>query len=116
MQTVPTMHTVPFSTNEIPPEQLSAVIAEHLTLEHVRAFRQLLVFRCAVIAAGIAFTGLILGLVHSFGYWFSVVIFLAAPACTWVVEQQRERQFARKLERLSGVTTDAAAHRCGRKS
>lgn len=103
------MQTAPFSTSEIPPEQLSAVIAQHLTLEHVRVFRQLLVFRCGVIAAGIAVTGLVLGLLHSFGYWFSMIIFLAAPAGTWVVEQQRGRRLARTLERLNRASTDVAA-------
>ena len=95
------MHSVTLATGEVQPEQLSAVMAESLALEHVRVFRQLLVVRCGVIALGIAFTGLILGLQHSFGYWFSMLVFLAAPACTWIVERRREWQLARRLQLMS---------------
>jgi Flp pilus assembly protein TadB len=102
------MPTITLATDEMHPEQLSAVMAESLALEHVRVFRKLLVVRCGVIALGIAVTGLILGLRHSFGYWFSMIIFLAAPACTWIVERRRERQLGRRLERFSG-TTDVVA-------
>jgi hypothetical protein len=103
------MHSVTLATGEVQPEQLSAVMAESLALEHVRVFRQLLVVRCGVIALGIAFTGLILGLQHSFGYWFSMLVFLAAPACTWVVERRREGQLARRLQLMSEPAMDVVA-------
>jgi hypothetical protein len=103
------MQTVPYTTGEISAEQLNAVMAERLALEHVRVFRQLLVVRCGVIAIGIAVTGLILGLRHSFGYWFSMIIFLVAPACTWIVERRRERQLGHRLEYFCRATTDVVA-------
>jgi len=103
------MHSVTLATGEVQPEQLSAVMAESLALEHVRVFRQLLVVRCGAIALGIAFTGLILGLQHSFGYWFSMLVFLAVPACTWVVERRREWQLARRLQLMSEPAMDVVA-------
>ena len=100
------MQTVTLATGEVQPEQLSAVMAESLALEHVRVFRKLLVVRCGVIALAIAVTGQILGLRHSFGYWFSMAIFLAAPASAWVVERRREHQLGRRLEYSPRATTE----------
>jgi len=105
-----------FIPSDVSAEQLSAIMAERLTLEQVRVFRQLLVVRCGVVALGIAVTGLILGLLHSLGYWFSMVIFLAAPACTWVVERRRERQLGRRLEHFFRAPTDVVAIAPRRKS
>jgi len=109
LTSVMAMHTVASGTGEVHPEQLSAIMADSLALEHVRVFRQLLVVRCGVIAAGIAVTGLILGLLHSFGYWFSLLLFVAAPACSWVVERRRERQLARRLQLLADRAMDVVA-------
>lgn len=103
------MQTVLHTTGEGSAEQLSAVMAERLALEHVRVFRQLLVVRCGVIALGIAVSGLLLGLRHSFGYWFSMIMFLVAPASTWVVERRCERRLERRLEYFRRATTDVVA-------
>ena len=110
------MQIVTMATSEVQPEQLSAVMADYLALEHVRVFRQLLSVRCGVIALAIAVVGPILGLLHSFGYWFSIVTFLAAPACSWVVERRRERQLAHRLQYLSDRGADVVAARGVRKS
>jgi hypothetical protein len=96
------MQTASIATGEVQPEQVSAVMADYVALEHVRVFRQLLVVRCGIIALAIAIAGPILGLLHFFGYWFSIAIFLGAPACVWVVERQRERQLSQRLEEVSG--------------
>ncbi len=101
LTSVVVMRTATLGTGEVQPEQLSAIMADALVLEHVRVFRQLLVVRCGVIAVGIGVAGLVLGRLHSFGYWFSISVFVAAPVCSWVVERRREHQLARRLQQLS---------------
>lgn len=85
----------------IAPEQLNAVMAECVALEQLRVFRQLLVARCGVTAAAIGVGGLLLGLVHSFAYWFSLGIFILAPAGAWVVERRQERGLRKKVVKSS---------------
>ena len=92
-------------------DQLNAVMADCVALEHIRVFRQLLVVRCGVIAGVIAVGGLMLGVLHSFAYWFSVGVFIVAPAGAWVVERRRERSLSHKLGCLSARTTDVVAAR-----
>ena len=82
-----------------------------MALEHVRVFRQLLVTRCGFIALAIAVGGLGLGLLHSFAYWFSVGVFVLAPASAWVVEHRWARRLSRRLDHLSGEVTDVVAQR-----
>lgn len=85
----------------IQPAELNAVAADCVALEHLRVFRQLLVKRCGVIAAAIAVGGLLLGLLHSFGYWFSMGIFVAAPAGAWLIERRQERSQRKKVVKSS---------------
>ena len=85
----------------VQPGQLQAVVADCVALEQTRVFRQLLVKRCGVIAAVIAVGGLLLGLLHSFAYWFSVGIFVLAPAGAWLVESRLERDLRKKVVKSS---------------
>jgi hypothetical protein len=87
-------------------DQLNAFMADCVALEHVRVFRRLLVVRCGIVALAIAVGGLMLGLLHSFAYWFSVGIFVLAPVGTWIVEIRRQRSLSRKLHHLSAGATD----------
>lgn len=93
-----TMNAAPSS---ISPEQLNAVMAESFALEQWRVFRQLLVTRCSVITLAIGLGGLLLGLVHSFAYWFSLGIFILAPAGAWIVERRQERGLRQKVVKSS---------------
>jgi hypothetical protein len=83
------------------PDELNGVVADCVALEQLRVFRQLLVMRCGVIAAAIAAGGLLLGLLHSFAYWFSVSIFVLAPAGAWIVEHRHERGLRKKVVKSS---------------
>ena len=83
------------------PEQLNAVAADCVALEQIRVFRQLLVVRCGIVTLAIAVSGLLLGLLHTFAYWFSVGIFAGAPAATWIVERRRERSLRKKVVKSS---------------
>ena len=85
----------------IQPEQLNAVMADWVALEQIRVFRQLLVMRCGVIAAAIGVGGLLLGLLHSFAYWFSMGIFVLAPTGAWLVERRQERGLRKKVVKSS---------------
>ena len=87
--------------SSISPEQLNAVMADSLALEQWRVFRQLLVTRCGVITLAIGLGGLLLGLVHSFAYWFSLGIFILAPAGAWIVERRQERGLRKKVVKSS---------------
>jgi hypothetical protein len=82
-------------------DQLNAVAADCVALEQIRVFRQLLVVRCGVVTVAIAVGGLLLGLFHTFAYWFSVGIFAVAPAATWIVERRRERSLRKKVVKSS---------------
>jgi hypothetical protein len=85
----------------VPPEQLNVVMADCAALEQLRVFRQLLVARCGVIALAIGVGGLLLGLLHSFAYWFSLGIFILAPTGTWIVEIRQERDLRKKVVKSS---------------
>ena len=92
------------ATNVAPPvepDQLNAIITDGMRLEHIRVFRQLLVMRCGVIALSIAVSGVLLGLLHSFAYWFSMGIFVLAPAGAWIVERRQERGLRKKVVKSS---------------
>jgi hypothetical protein len=82
-------------------DQLNAVAADSVAHEQIRVFRQLLVVRCGVVTVAIAVGGLLLGLFHTFAYWFSVGIFAVAPAATWIVERRRERSLRKKVVKSS---------------
>lgn len=86
------MRTVANATRPtIQPVELNAIAADCVALEHLRVFRHLLVKRCGVVAAAIAVGGSLLGLLHSFAYWFSIAIFVAAPAGAWMIERRQGR-------------------------
>jgi hypothetical protein len=82
-----------FHAADAQPEQVRAIIADHLALEHIRIFRRLLVQRCGAIALAIAVAGVGLGWLPPFASWFSISIFLGAPVCAWVIELQRQRRW-----------------------
>ena len=85
----------------VEPEQLNAVMADFMALEHARVFRRMLVRRCGVVALSIAVSGVLLGLLHSFAYWFSLGIFVLAPAGAWIVERRLERGLRKKVVKSS---------------
>jgi hypothetical protein len=87
--------------SSVQPEQLNAVVADCVALEQIRVFRQLLVMRCGVVAVVIAVSGLLLGLLHTFAYWFSVAVFVMAPAGAWMVERRLERGLRQKVVKSS---------------
>ena len=96
------MHTITHAeAPPVHPDQLNAIVSDCVTLEHLRVFRQLLVVRCGVIALAIGVGGLLLGLLHSFAYWFSVGIFMLAPAGAWLVERRQERGLRKKVVKSS---------------
>jgi len=43
----------------------------------------------------------LLGLLHSFAYWFSMGIFVLAPAGAWIVERRQERSLRKKVVKSS---------------
>src|SRR6187200_1759020 len=95
------MHTATNVAPPVEPDQLNAIITDWVRLEHIRVFRQLLVMRCGVIALSIAVSGVLLGLLHSFAYWFSMGIFVLAPAGAWIVERRQERGLRKKVVKSS---------------
>ena len=95
------MHTATNVAPPVEPDQLNAIITDCVRLEHIRVFRQLLVMRCGVIALSIAVGGVLLGLLHSFAYWFSMGIFVLAPAGAWIVERRHERSLREKVVKSS---------------
>lgn len=76
-------------------------MAECEALEQMQVFRQLLVKRCGAIATAIAVGGLLLGLRHSFAFWFSEGIFVLAPASAWLVEGRLKRGLRKKVVKSS---------------
>ena len=95
------MHTLTsFHSSDVHDDQVNAILADYLTLEQVRAVRQLLVTRCGWIAAVIAVAGAGLGWLPRFASWLSVSLFLALPVTVWVVELTRGRSLRRRLEQL----------------
>jgi Flp pilus assembly protein TadB len=94
------MPAVSFHASAVQPEQVSAIMADYLALEHVRVFRRLLVIRCGLIALAIAIAGAGFGWLTPLACWVSVGIVLLAPVSAWVFEQRRSRQLARRLEQV----------------
>jgi hypothetical protein len=95
------MHMATNAALPVESDQLNAVMADCMALEHVRVFRRLLVKRCGVIALVISVSGVLLGLVHSFAYWFSMGIFVLTPAGAWIVERRHERDLRKKVVKSS---------------
>ena len=95
------MNTPTNAAQPVEADQLNAVMADCMALEHVRVFRKLLVKRCGVIALVISISGVLLGLLHSFAYWFSMGIFVLTPAGAWIVERRQERGLRKKVVKSS---------------
>jgi hypothetical protein len=95
------MSTVADVPSPVHPEQVNAAMADCVALEQLRVFRGLLVTRCGVIAALIGVVGLLLGLIHTFAYWFAMGVFVLTPAGVWVVERRRERGLHKKVVKSS---------------
>ena len=95
------MNTPTTAAQPVEADQLNAVMADCMALEHVRVFRKLLVKRCGVIALVISISGVLLGLLHSFAYWFSMGIFVLTPAGAWIVERRQERGLRKKVVKSS---------------
>jgi len=88
-------------STSVQPEHVNAVMADCIALEQIRMFRQLLVTRCSVIVVAIGVVGVLLGLVHTFAYWFTEGVFVLAPAGAWLIERQRERGLRKKVVKSS---------------
>jgi len=95
------MNTPTNAAQPVEADQLNAVMADCMALEHVRVFRKLLVKRCGVITLVISVSGVLLGLLHSFAYWFSMGIFVLTPAGAWIVERRQERGLRKKVVKSS---------------
>ena len=86
-------------------EELDEILADYLALERVRIFRRLLVTRFGFLALATAVAGLGLHWLPVFASWFSVGVFLVPPVWAWVVECQRSRRLARRLEEVPNAVT-----------
>ena len=86
------VHTVTsFHASAVPPDQLSAIMADYLALEQARVFRRLLVVRCGLMALVIAAAGFGFGWLPRFAWIFGASLFLAVPGAAWLVELRRAR-------------------------
>ena len=101
------MHTVTsFHASAVPPDQLSAIMADYLALERVRVFRRLLVIRCGLAALAIAAAGFGFSWLPRFAWMFGAGLFLALPGAAWLVERRRARQLAHRLGNTPGRVED----------
>jgi hypothetical protein len=82
-------------------DELSAILADYLTLEHLRCFRRLLIKRFAILTALVLLAGVL---------WLSRIaatvaagLCLTPPIWAWAIEIQCERRLARKLDTLPGI-------------
>jgi len=91
-----------FHASAVPPDQLSAIVADYLALEQARVFRRLLVIRCGLIALAIAGAGLGFSWLPRFAWMFGTGLFLAVPGAAWIVERRRSRRLAHRLENTPG--------------
>ena len=100
------MHTVTsFHASAARPDQISAVMSEYLALERARIFRRLLVRRFGLLAVIAALLGTGFHWLSPFASWCSVSVFLVLPVWAWIVELQRDRRLARRLEELPDAAT-----------
>jgi hypothetical protein len=88
---------VSFHASDVPAEQISAIVADSLALEHLRIFRRLLVVRCGLIASAIATLGAGFHLLPTFAWWFGSGMFLSAPSVAWILEIRCARRLALRL-------------------
>jgi len=96
------VHTVTsFHASALPADQLSAIMADYLALEQVRVFRRLLMVRCGLMALLIG-AGLGSGWLPLSASVFGVSLFLGVPVVVWVLECQRARRLAHRLEHVPG--------------
>src|SRR6188768_1513366 len=99
---------VSFEADAVRPEELSGVLVDYLTLEHLRVFRRLLVERFAILTAIVALSGFL---------WLSTIaactavgMCLTPPIWVWALEIRCERRLARTLGAIPGRRTDLTAH------
>jgi hypothetical protein len=100
VQTVQTVTS--FHGSAVPPDRLSAIMADYLALEHARVFRRLLVVRCGLLALAIVAARLAFGGLPRFPWMFGASLCLAAPSAAWLVELRRARQLTHRLEHTPG--------------
>lgn len=100
------MHTVTsFHASVARAGQVNAVMADYLALERARIFRRLLFKRFGLLAVIAAILGAGFHWLPPFASGFSVSVFLALPIWAWIVERQRDRRLARRLEELPDAAT-----------
>ena len=99
------MHRVTsFNSHSVGPEELSVILSDYFTLEHLRSVRRLMVVRFGILAVAAAVAGWL---------WLSTVAaYVAAAAClvpplyVLTLEVTRERRLAHRLEQIPGQGTD----------
>ena len=97
------VHTITsFHASAVPPDQLSAIMADYVALERARGFRRLLAVRCGLMALAIVAARFAFGGLPRFPWIFGASLCLAAPGAAWLVELRRARRLAHRLENTPG--------------
>jgi hypothetical protein len=92
-----------FPGSAVDPDELSAIMADHLALERIRIFRRLLVKHFGVLTVIVATVAL--AWLSRFAFWFSVSLCLTPPVWAWVLEIHRELRLAARLDSVTGQQT-----------
>jgi Flp pilus assembly protein TadB len=90
-------------------KDLNSILADYLALYETRVFRQLLVSRLAIVACGIALTGIFVDrLAHSL-WWISLALCLTPVVAAWLVERRLAHRLAHRLDGVAGAAKSATA-------
>jgi hypothetical protein len=93
-----------FHADSLKPEELSAILADHLALERLRIFRRLFVTRFGILTAIVTTAGWLW--LSTAATYIAAGLCLAPPMCVLLLEMTRERRLAQRLERIPGQRTD----------
>jgi hypothetical protein len=100
MQTITSFHG-----SEVPPEELTALMADYMSLDQARTYRRLFVSRFGVLASVFGIVGFGFHLMPVLASWFSVALCSIAPAWAWIAELRCDCRLAKRLSQLPDAST-----------
>jgi len=100
-----------FNADALPPEEVSAIVADYLALERLRVFRRLLVTRFGILTAiVVAVSWVWLSTVDTY---IAAAMCLVSPLFVLMMEVAREQQLTQRIERLPDQRTEVLRDACG---